>query len=40
MESPVTKAVVSVFPPLLIYGTLVLGSPVTLQVLVGASLDC
>jgi hypothetical protein len=35
---PRYKAIVSVFPPLLIYGTLVLGSPVTLQVLVGALL--
>ena len=35
---PRYKAIISVFPPLLIYGTLLLGSPVTLQVLLGAFL--
>lgn len=35
---PRYKAIISVFPPLLIYGTLLIGSPVTLQVLLGAFL--
>ncbi len=35
---PRYKAIICVFPPLLIYVTLVLGSPVTLQVLFGAIL--
>ena len=35
---PRYRAIVSVFPPLLVYGTLVLGSPVTLQVLLSALL--
>lgn len=35
---PRYRAIVSVFPPLLVYSTLVLGSPVTLQVLLSAFL--
>lgn len=33
---PRYRAIVSVFPPLLIYGSLILGSPVTLHILLGA----
>lgn len=35
---PRYRAIVSIFPPLLIYGTLILGSVVTLQVLLSATL--
>lgn len=35
---PRYRAIVSIFPPLLVYGTLILGSPVSLQVVLGAFL--
>lgn len=35
---PRYRAIVSIFPPLLVYGTLILGSAVTLQVVLGAIL--
>lgn len=35
---PRYRAIISIFPPLLVYSALILGSPVTLQVLLGATL--